>query len=312
MDGARRRGLRRDDEPAARAPALARRGGAVLDAHVRDRADVDGRHREDALPHRGRPPGRGGPDALPRRTAVGLRLVAVGLPAHVHVLRDRLDGVRSQPHGVRDPRPGAALPARRAGQPSGLHGDGRAADERRRRARGRTAAARRRDHAPADDGLDRRLGAGADAVRRRGARADPAGALAPCRRPGAAERADAGQRALSPRGRARALPPPRRTDEPAGVRRVRDARGGERRSVAGARARVAARAARVQGEPHPLQPDGPLRRLVARRDRRFKAELDRGRVPATVRLTRGRDIAAACGQLATTPRGARPGSVRAS
>ena len=34
----------------------------------------------------------------------------------------------------------------------------------------------------------------------------------------------------------------------------------------------------------------------------FKAELDRTRVPATVRLTRGRDIAAACGQLATAPR----------
>ena len=34
----------------------------------------------------------------------------------------------------------------------------------------------------------------------------------------------------------------------------------------------------------------------------FKAELDRARVPATVRLTRGRDIAAACGQLATAPK----------
>jgi 23S rRNA (adenine2503-C2)-methyltransferase len=34
----------------------------------------------------------------------------------------------------------------------------------------------------------------------------------------------------------------------------------------------------------------------------FKAELDRAHLPATVRLTRGRDIAAACGQLATAPR----------
>jgi 23S rRNA (adenine2503-C2)-methyltransferase len=34
----------------------------------------------------------------------------------------------------------------------------------------------------------------------------------------------------------------------------------------------------------------------------FKAVLDRARVPATVRLTRGRDIAAACGQLAAAPR----------
>jgi 23S rRNA (adenine2503-C2)-methyltransferase len=34
----------------------------------------------------------------------------------------------------------------------------------------------------------------------------------------------------------------------------------------------------------------------------FKAVLDRERIPATVRLTRGRDIAAACGQLAAAPR----------
>ncbi len=34
----------------------------------------------------------------------------------------------------------------------------------------------------------------------------------------------------------------------------------------------------------------------------FKAELDRGGVPATIRLTRGRDIAAACGQLAAPAR----------
>ena len=34
----------------------------------------------------------------------------------------------------------------------------------------------------------------------------------------------------------------------------------------------------------------------------FKAELDRAHVPATVRLTRGRDIEAACGQLASAPR----------
>ena len=32
----------------------------------------------------------------------------------------------------------------------------------------------------------------------------------------------------------------------------------------------------------------------------FKTVLDRARLPATVRLTRGRDIAAACGQLAAT------------
>jgi 23S rRNA (adenine2503-C2)-methyltransferase len=43
---------------------------------------------------------------------------------------------------------------------------------------------------------------------------------------------------------------------------------------------------------HPLT--GSSREQIAR----FKDVLDRARLPATVRLTRGRDIAAACGQLA--------------
>jgi 23S rRNA (adenine2503-C2)-methyltransferase len=42
--------------------------------------------------------------------------------------------------------------------------------------------------------------------------------------------------------------------------------------------------------------DGSSRRAIEA----FKAVLDRARLPATVRLTRGRDIAAACGQLAAT------------
>jgi 23S rRNA (adenine2503-C2)-methyltransferase len=40
--------------------------------------------------------------------------------------------------------------------------------------------------------------------------------------------------------------------------------------------------------------DGSPRAAIAA----FKAVLDRAGLPATVRLTRGRDIAAACGQLA--------------
>ncbi|MDX6439663.1 MAG: rRNA (adenine2503-C2)-methyltransferase [Gaiellaceae bacterium] len=44
--------------------------------------------------------------------------------------------------------------------------------------------------------------------------------------------------------------------------------------------------------------DGSSRAAVAA----FKSVLDRARVPSTVRLTRGRDIAAACGQLAATAR----------
>jgi 23S rRNA (adenine2503-C2)-methyltransferase len=47
--------------------------------------------------------------------------------------------------------------------------------------------------------------------------------------------------------------------------------------------------------------EGSSREAIAR----FKAVLDRARIPATVRLTRGRDIEAACGQLATRAR-ARP------
>lgn len=43
---------------------------------------------------------------------------------------------------------------------------------------------------------------------------------------------------------------------------------------------------------------GSTRKAIAA----FKDVLDRGRLPSTVRLTRGRDIAAACGQLAATPR----------
>ncbi len=42
--------------------------------------------------------------------------------------------------------------------------------------------------------------------------------------------------------------------------------------------------------------DGSSRDTIAA----FKQVLDRARIPNTVRLTRGRDIAAACGQLAAT------------
>lgn len=68
----------------------------------------------------------------------------------------------------------------------------------------------------------------------------------------------------------------------------------------------AARLASLLGREHfkvnliPYNPtgrfDGSSRDAIAA----FKAVLDRARVPATVRLTRGRDIAAACGQLAAS------------
>jgi 23S rRNA (adenine2503-C2)-methyltransferase len=53
--------------------------------------------------------------------------------------------------------------------------------------------------------------------------------------------------------------------------------------------------------------DGSSRARIAS----FRAELERARVPVTVRLTRGRDIEAACGQLASAPR-ARVRSARAA
>ena len=66
-------------------------------------------------------------------------------------------------------------------------------------------------------------------------------------------------------------------------------------------ARRAARPRHLQGEPDPVQPDRDVRRLVARRgSREFKDVLDAAGFSPTVRLTRGRDIAAACGQLAAT------------
>ncbi|HUJ55496.1 MAG TPA: 23S rRNA (adenine(2503)-C(2))-methyltransferase RlmN [Gaiellaceae bacterium] len=48
----------------------------------------------------------------------------------------------------------------------------------------------------------------------------------------------------------------------------------------------------------PYNPTGPYEGSSRERIAAFRAVLDRARVPATVRLTRGRDIEAACGQLA--------------
>jgi 23S rRNA (adenine2503-C2)-methyltransferase len=48
----------------------------------------------------------------------------------------------------------------------------------------------------------------------------------------------------------------------------------------------------------PYNPTGMYEGSSRRTIDAFKHVLDRARLPATVRLTRGRDIAAACGQLA--------------
>ena len=55
----------------------------------------------------------------------------------------------------------------------------------------------------------------------------------------------------------------------------------------------------LQGEPDPVQPDGDVRRLDAQARSTRSSRCSTARAcPATVRLTRGRDIDAACGQLA--------------
>jgi 23S rRNA (adenine2503-C2)-methyltransferase len=49
----------------------------------------------------------------------------------------------------------------------------------------------------------------------------------------------------------------------------------------------------------PYNPTGRFEGSSRQAIESFKAVLDRARIPATVRLTRGRDIEAACGQLAS-------------
>ena len=56
----------------------------------------------------------------------------------------------------------------------------------------------------------------------------------------------------------------------------------------------------LQGEHDPVQPDGDVRRLLTRDDGLVQGCVHKSGFSPTLRLTRGRDIAAACGQLAAT------------
>src|SRR5919106_685604 len=211
-----------------------------------------------------RPSRRGGAHALPRRPPLTLPLLAVRLPADLPLLRHWRHALRPEPDAVGDPRPGVALPPARGREPRGLHGHGRADAEPRQHARRRAPTARGRDHPPADDGLDGRLAPGPAPLRGRGRRADPLRPLAARCGRGVALGADAGQRPLSARRRARRVPPLRRPARPEGLRRVRHARRRQRPGRAGPVTSPAPRLEVLQGEPHPVQPDGRLRRLLTR------------------------------------------------
>jgi 23S rRNA (adenine2503-C2)-methyltransferase len=62
----------------------------------------------------------------------------------------------------------------------------------------------------------------------------------------------------------------------------------------------------------PYNPTGMYEGSSRERIASFRSELERAHVPVTVRLTRGRDIEAACGQLAAAPRARRRQSVAAA
>ena len=174
MDCPRSGRVRSDDEPPPIAPRGARRRVPFSTLPPEDeQRSRDGTVKTLFRTPR-RAPGRSRADALPRRTTLGLRLLAIGLPADVHLLRDGAHDVREEPHRLGDPRPGPPLSPLGPGEPSGVHGDGRAVHERRRGARRRPAPSRPRHHPPADDDLDGRLDPRPQTVRGGGRRADPA------------------------------------------------------------------------------------------------------------------------------------------
>ena len=121
LGGPRRRRLRRHVRPAAQPARDPGGGGAVQQPVSRARGPRARRDRQGAVLDRRRPPGRGGADALPGRPALDLPVLAVGLPADVHVLRHRADEVRAQPDRLGDPRPGAPLPQVGRDHPPGRH-----------------------------------------------------------------------------------------------------------------------------------------------------------------------------------------------
>ena len=90
-----------------------------------------------------------------------------------------------------------------------------------------------------------------------------------------------------------------RRQAPAGVHRVRHARGRQRPLRAGGRARKVLDPKVFKVNLIPYNPSGsPYDGSQPEAIEAFRAALEEHGVRVTVRLTRGRDIAAACGQLA--------------
>src|SRR5262249_2650624 len=137
------------------------------------------------------------------------------------------------------------------------------------------------------DRVNGRLVAWAEAFRRRGGGAHPARSLAARSDGGTAERADAGQRPLSARGRPGRMSPLFRAASPKGLRRVRHARRRQPSRRAGGLTRRSARSEGVQDQPDPVQPDRDVRRLVAEGDRRLQGRA-RPRPPSRDRPTYAR------------------------
>src|SRR5262249_30661103 len=95
--------LRGDDESAGSASGRTRGYGSLLDPRGRERGAVTRRHGQGPVPDTRPASGRGGAHELPRRAPLNLPLLAVRLPAYVHLLRDGPDAFSPQPDRVGDP-----------------------------------------------------------------------------------------------------------------------------------------------------------------------------------------------------------------
>src|SRR5579875_1513710 len=97
LAGPRRRQLRGDERSSGTAAIGARRACADLNADARAAGARAGWDGQGAVAHRRWTSRRGGADALPRRAALAVPLLPVGLPAQLPLLRDRENALSPQP-----------------------------------------------------------------------------------------------------------------------------------------------------------------------------------------------------------------------